>query len=77
MSSYYVIVNTPGVPVCEIAVLNAVDDATAREEAKQLARRWPGFETIALYDGERSVSVLANPHLGFADQPLDFYSQAA
>ena len=70
MSSYYCIINLPGAPVREIAALGARDDAAAERETVRLADRWPGFETVALYDGERSVFVLANPHLGFAADAL-------
>lgn len=77
MNSYYCIVNTPGVPVREIAVLSAVDDETARAEAAGLTRSWPGYETIAVYDGERPVGVLANPSMGFAPEPVFREFQAA
>lgn len=77
MNSYYCIVNLPGVPVREIAVVSARNDASARLELDRLAQIWPGFETIALYDGERSVSVLTNPALGFADEPLALLDCAA
>jgi len=75
--SYYCIVNLPGVPVREIAALRAADDAAARAELARLAERWPAFETIALYDGERPVSVLANPALGFCPEPLEPRTLAA
>jgi hypothetical protein len=71
LSSYYCILNTPGVPVREIAVLKAADDASATVEARCVAGRWPGFETVVVYEGERLVAVVANPSLGFAPQPLD------
>lgn len=70
VNSYYCIINLPGVPVREIAALGASDDTAAERETARLADRWPGFETIALYDGERPVLVLANPHLGFAIDAL-------
>ena len=31
-----------------------------------MARNWAGFETLYLYCGERLVTVLSNPALGFA-----------
>lgn len=74
MNSWYCIVNLPGVPVREIAAVRASDDAGACEAMRGLATRWPGFETIALYDGERRVAVLANPDPGFATgllEPVD------
>lgn len=77
MTSYYCIVNLPGIPVREIAALSAHDDAAAKAELAALAARWHGFETIALYDGERSVAVLSNPSLGFAAEPLEPWGQAA
>lgn len=70
MSCYYCIVNLPGSPAREIAAVRADDDAAARIEAGRVADRWPGFETVALYDGERPVDVLANPGWGFAVDPL-------
>ena len=75
--AYYCIVNMPGVPVREIAVLHAGDDVAAGAQAARLAQRWPGYETIALYEGERCVAVLANPSLGFAAYPLDASHKAA
>ena len=77
MSSYYCIVNLPGVPVREIAALGAGDDARARAELAGLAERWPGFETIELYYGERPVFVLANPSPGFAPGPRELRDEAA
>jgi len=68
--SYYCIVNMPGVPCREIAALNAADDAAARARMAHLARGWPGFETIGLYDGERAVSVLTNRQGAGADDSL-------
>lgn len=77
MTAYYCIVNLPGVPVRDIAAVAAADDAGARAEAERLAARWPGFETIALYDGERSVAVIANSSLGFAPAPRPLQDRAA
>ena len=68
MSSYYCIVNLPGVPARDIAALAAQNDDAATAAMTRVADCWPGFETVALYDGERTVSVLANASLGF---PLD------
>lgn len=75
--SYYCIVNLPGVPVREIAVITAETDAAAEGEMANLAGRWPGFETIALYDGERAVFVLGNPRLGFPMDALALAVRAA
>lgn len=75
--SYYCIVNLPGVPVREIAVIPAEADAAAEAEMARLACRWPGFETIALYEGERAVSVLADPRLGFPSVALEWTDRAA
>lgn len=77
MTAYYCIVNTPGVPVREIAAIRAANDAAACIEIEHLAARWPGFETIVLYDGERPVTVKANPLLGFAAGPLQIGLEAA
>lgn len=77
MLSYYCIINLPGVPVREIAAMSALDDAAARAETARLAERWPGFETVALYEGERPVFVLANPFLGFSPEPLELVDRAA
>jgi hypothetical protein len=67
LDSYYCIVNLPGVPVRDICVLNATDDAAANRAMAEVARTWIGFETLNLYCGERLVTVLSNPALGFAD----------
>ncbi|NJC40867.1 hypothetical protein GGQ87_001125 [Brevundimonas alba] len=77
MSAYYCIVNLPGVPVREIAAINAADDAAAHTRMIDLSAGWAGFETIALYEGERPVSVLANPRWGFPPEPLEPGCQAA
>ena len=66
MDSYYCIVNLPGVPVRDICVLDAVHDTGANQALEQFARNWVGFETLYLYCGERLVTVLSNPALGFA-----------
>lgn len=66
MDSYYCIVNLPGVPVRDICVLDAADDTTANQALERIARNWVGFETLYLYCGERLVTVLSNPALGFA-----------
>lgn len=77
MISYYCIINLPGVPVREIAAVRATYDKAAREELVRLAERWPGYETITLYEGERPVFVLANPSLGFSAEPLELEDRAA
>lgn len=77
MNSYYCIVNLPGVPVREIAAFPAADDATALAEARRLAGQWPGYEAIVLYDGERFISALANPALGFASCLRPLHDEAA
>jgi hypothetical protein len=64
--SYFCIVNTPGKPDSEISVLAARDDISARVEMTTLADKWPGYETICLYQGERAVAVLGNPRMGLA-----------
>ncbi|MFN3838642.1 MAG: hypothetical protein ACK4MI_13105 [Brevundimonas sp.] len=66
MDSYYCIVNLPGVPVRDICVLDAAHDTGANQALEQIARNWVGFETLYLYCGERLVTVLSNPALGFA-----------
>nr|WP_314433502.1 hypothetical protein [uncultured Brevundimonas sp.] len=67
MDSYYCIVNLPGVPVRDICVLAADNDACANRALTALAQTWVGFETLYLYCGERLVTVLSNPALGFAE----------
>lgn len=71
MDSYYCIVNLPGVPVRDICVLDAVSDPAANRALEEVARRWIGFETLYLYCGERIVTVLSNPALGFAEPLTD------
>jgi hypothetical protein len=66
LDSYYCIVNLPGVPVRDICVLDAVHDTAANRALEEIARNWVGFETLYLYCGERLVTVLSNPALGFA-----------
>lgn len=66
MDSYYCIVNLPGVPVRDICVLDATNDTAANQALEDVSRRWVGFETLYLYCGERLVTVLSNPALGFA-----------
>ena len=66
MDSYYCIVNLPGVPVRDICVLDAANDTAANHALEGIARNWVGFETLYLYCGERLVTVLSNPALGFA-----------
>ena len=66
MDSYYCIVNLPGVPVRDICVLDAANDPTANQALEGIARNWDGVETLYLYCGERLVTVLSNPALGFA-----------
>lgn len=77
MISYFCIINSPGVPVREIAAFKAKGDTAAEVEAGRLATRWPGFETIELYEGERLVRVVSNPSLGFALEPLFLEDRAA
>ncbi|GAW41965.1 hypothetical protein SH203_02377 [Brevundimonas sp. SH203] len=66
MDSYYCIVNLPGVPVRDICVLDASNDQIANQALEAVARNWAGYETLYLYCGERLVTVLSNPALGFA-----------
>ena len=72
MDSYYCIVNLPGVPVRDICVLKAADDRGANLALADVARSWIGFETLCLYCGERLVTVLSNPALGFAEPLREF-----
>ncbi len=67
MDPYYCIVNLPGVPVRDICVLDAANDTSANQALEGIARNWVGFETLYLYCGERLVTVLSNPALGFAE----------
>jgi hypothetical protein len=71
LDSYYCIVNLPGVPVRDICVLDAASDPAAEQALHDVARRWVGFETLYLYCGERVVTVLSNPALGFAEPLAD------
>jgi hypothetical protein len=66
LDSYYCIVNLPGVPVRDICVLDASNDQIANQALDGVARNWVGYETLYLYCGERLVTVLSNPALGFA-----------
>lgn len=70
MNPYFCILNMPAAPAREIAVLDAANDAAAKDASEALAWRWPGFETIEIYEGERLVAVVSNPSLGFAQEPL-------
>lgn len=72
MDSYYCIVNLPGVPVRDICVLDADNDSCANRALAGVAQAWVGFETLYLYCGERLVTVLSNPALGFAEPLPDF-----
>jgi len=67
---YFCIVHLPGRPDREICVVPANDDAAALSELSEVAGRWPGFETVVLYEGERVLAVLANPGMGFAPEPI-------
>jgi hypothetical protein len=69
--SYFCIVNVPGQPDREIQVIAANDDAEAMANLATVARAWPGYETIVLYEGERVLSVIGNTAMGFAAEPLD------
>lgn len=62
--SYFCIVNLPGSPGRDIHVLDAADDTAARNGLAEVAAQWPGFETVALYHGERVVMVAGNAHWG-------------
>jgi len=77
---YFCIVHLPRCADRDIQVLKAADDAAARAEAAEIARRWPGFETVVTYSGERVVGVMSNPLLGFPVDPpawLEEFSRAA
>ncbi|WP_343793234.1 hypothetical protein [Brevundimonas kwangchunensis] len=67
----------PGLPVRDIAVVDAADDGSARRALEDVAHQWPGFETVYLYQGERLVTVHANPALGFAEAPIFVEARAA
>ena len=41
-------------------------ESRANQALEGVARNWVGFETLYLYCGERLVTVLSNPALGFA-----------
>lgn len=77
MISYYCIVSLPGVQVGDVVVLKGADDDAARAEMTRVSTQWPGYETIALYAGERCVAVLSNPILGFPIDPLLIPAEAA
>ena len=76
MFSYFCIVNTPGRPDSEISVLAVDNDTSARAAMAELAARWPGYETICLYQGERPVAVLGNPRMGLATDGLQLSAAA-
>ena len=76
MFSYFCIVNTPGRPDSEISVLAVDDDTSARAAMAELADRWPGYETICLYQGERPIAVLGNPRMGLATDGLELSAAA-
>lgn len=77
MNCYFCIVNIPGVPGREIAALNATNDLDAREAMVRITVSWPGYETIELYRGERLIAMMANPWLGFSEEPLALVDRAA
>ncbi|WP_396593904.1 hypothetical protein [Brevundimonas sp. R86498] len=77
MNSYYCIVHLAGAPYREIVAVRGSSDHEARLGLAPIAGQWPGFETIALYDGERPVSVLTNPALGFPPGSLESWGDAA
>jgi hypothetical protein len=70
LRSYFCILNMPAVPAREIAVLPAANDREARDASEAVAWRWPGFETVEVYEGERLVGIIGNPDLGFAREAL-------
>lgn len=70
MFSYYCIVSLPGVLVGDIVAVAASDDAGAERELSRIALLWPGYETVTLYEGERVVTVRANPAFGLTSDPL-------
>lgn len=76
MFSYFCIVNIPGRPDSEISVLAVDDDTSARAAMAELAARWPGYETICLYQGERPVAVLGNPRMGLATDGMELSAAA-
>ena len=65
MSAYFCILNMPAAPAREIAVLPAANDREAQDASFAVAWRWPGFETVEVYEGERLVGIIGNPDLGF------------
>jgi hypothetical protein len=77
VNSYFCIVNLPGAPVRDIEVLDCRDDASAAAALDRVTTRWPGFETVYLYEGERLVAVRANPDPASAGQGFDLESRAA
>ena len=76
MFSYFCIVNTPGKPDSEISVLAVRDDVAAKAAMAELATKWPGYETICLYQGERPVAVMGNPRMGLVLDGLELATAA-
>lgn len=52
---YFCIVALPDQPVADVCVLTAADDASAVARTGEIARAWPGWVRIEVYQGERRV----------------------
>ena len=76
MFSYFCIVNALGKPDSEICVLAAGDDLSAKAGMADLAKQWPGYETICLYQSERPVAVMGNSRMGLATDGLELSTAA-
>jgi len=55
MDSYFCIVSTSRETVADLCVLGAMTDREALELAREIADRWADVQTVAVYQGERSV----------------------
>ncbi len=52
---YFCIVALPDQPVADVCVLAAADDASAIARTAEIARAWPGWVRIEVFQGERRV----------------------
>ncbi len=57
---YYCIIALPEEPVADLCVLAAASDRDALHKAEEIARAWPGWSRVDVYQGERRVALLEN-----------------
>ena len=58
MDSYFCIISTSRETVADLCVLRAATDRSALKLAGEIAERWEDVQTVAVYQGERSVGSL-------------------